>query len=78
MEWKEFKEKYSQYKDEFNGQEFNERCRVSNLMTWEAVRELIRSKKHLRLAIQRIDDRIKTLSKQLDEDLKTNPINQIK
>jgi len=65
MEWKEFEEKYNKYKEEFNNQEFDERVRVSKLMLWEAIRELIRSKQHLKDAISKIDDRIKVLSKEL-------------
>lgn len=71
MEWKEFDEKYRSFIDEFNDQEINERCRVSRLMAHEAIRELIRSKNHLKGAIANIDKRIKELTPELDRYLKS-------
>lgn len=70
MEWKQFTEKYGSYSNEFNEQSYEERVRTSRLMAYEAIRELIRSKKHLKKAINDIDVRIKELSKELDEGLK--------
>jgi hypothetical protein len=67
MEWTQFTEKYSSYGKEYNEQPFEERVRVSRLMAYEAIRELIRSKKHLHDAISKIDERIKTLSQELDK-----------
>lgn len=69
MNWKQFNEKYDSYRDDFNNQEFGERTRVSNLMIYEAVRELIRSKNHLKTALQSIDVRINTLCEELNKDL---------
>ena len=66
MNWKQFSEKYSHYKDEFNGKSLEERSKISQLMYWEAIRELIRSKEHLEKAISEINKRIKTLSEELD------------
>jgi hypothetical protein len=72
MEWKEFTEKYKGMSDEFNAQEFDERVRTSRLMTYEAVRELIRSKRFLQKALLEIDGRIKELTPELDKYLKTS------
>lgn len=68
MEWKQFTDKYGSYSDEFNDQSYEERIRTSRLMTYEAIRELIRSKKHLKDAISKIDERITELSKLLDKN----------
>lgn len=70
MEWKQFTEKYGSYSNEFNEQSYDERVRTSRLMAYEAIRELIRSKKHLKKAMDDIDVRIKELSKELNEGLK--------
>jgi len=69
MEWAEFNSRYGHYSTEFNNQSFEERVRVSKLMTYDSIRELIRSKKNLISAIEKIDIRIKELSTNLEEDL---------
>lgn len=69
MEWKQFTQKYGSYSKQFNDQSYEERVRVSRLMTYDAIRELIRSKRHLKKAMDEINARIKELSKQLDEGL---------
>ena len=74
MEWKEFTKTYGSLSKEFNEQEYEERCRVSRLMAYEAIRELIRSKKHLKDAIASIDKRIKELTPELDLHLKLNAV----
>ena len=74
MEWKEFTTKYSSYKDEFNSQSYEQRIKVSRLMAYDAIAELIRSKKHLKEAIDKIDERINTLSKELDEGIKNQSV----
>jgi len=65
MEWKQFTENYGSYSNEFNEQPLDERLRTSRLMAWEAIKELIRSKRYLKDAIDNIDNRIKELSKEL-------------
>lgn len=67
MEWNEFKAKYGHYSKEFNEQPYDERIRVCRLMAYDAIRELIRSKKHLEESIEKIDKRIKELAKDLDK-----------
>ena len=74
MEWKEFTEKYKSYKDGFNSQSYEERVKVSRLMAYDAIAELIRSKKHLKEAIDKINERINTLSKELDEGIKNQSV----
>ena len=76
MDWKKFGEKYKAFSDEFNAQDFEERCRVSRLMTYEAIRELIRAKGVLQDAIDKIDSRISRLTPELDMYLvsKDNPL----
>lgn len=74
MEWKEFTTKYKSYKDEFNSQSYEQRVKVSRLMAYDAIAELIRSKKHLKEAIDKIDERINTLSKELDEGIKNKAV----
>lgn len=66
MEWEEFSEKYKSVKDEFNAQGYDERCRTSRLTAYDAIAELIRSKKHLRDAIAKTDERIKQLINQIE------------
>lgn len=65
MEWQQFSNKFGYLKDEFNNQPIEERERTSRLMRYEAIRELIRSKKHLKDAIAKINERIKQLSDDL-------------
>ena len=72
MTFKEFIKKYEPYRNQFNDQSYEERIRVSRLMIYEAIKELIRSKQNLQDAILEVDDRIKILSKELDEGL-NNP-----
>ena len=74
MEWKEFIEKYKSYKDGFNSQSYEERVKVSRLMAYDAIAELIRSKKHLKEVIDKINERINTLSKELDEGIKNQSV----
>lgn len=72
MEWEQFRRKYSELTGEYNSQSFEERCRVSRFGQYEAIAELIRSKIYLKECMDRIDQRIATLSKFLDQDLIAN------
>lgn len=70
MDLAEFCKKYEMLKDDFNNQIYDERVRLSSFMRYEAVRELIRSKKLLYEAIEKINTRIKEIAPELDEYVK--------
>ena len=70
MEWKEFKNKYEVIKDEFNNSEFDERFKMSINGRYDSIAELIRTKDIIRESMNKLNARINTLSKSLDEDLK--------
>ena len=70
MEWKEFQNKYEVIKEEFNNSEFDERVKMSINGRYDSIAELIRTKDIIKESMNKLNARIHTLSKSLDEDLK--------
>lgn len=70
MDWKEFQERYKSVKEDFNNSEFDERCKMSINGRYDAIAELIRTKDIIKESMNKLNSRINTLSKSLDEDLK--------
>jgi len=70
MEWKEFQNKYEVIKEEFNNSEFDERVKMSINGRYDSIAELIRTKDIIRESMNKLNARIHTISKSLDEDLK--------
>lgn len=69
MEWKDFREKYSNITDEFNNQSFDERKKSSIYGQYDAIAELIRTKDIIRESMNKLNKRINTLVRNLDEAL---------
>ena len=70
MEWKEFQNKYEVIKEEFNNSEFDERVKMSINGRYDSIAEIIRTKDIIKESMNKLNARIHTLSKSLDEDLK--------
>ena len=74
MNWKEFQDKYAFVAEDYNAMPYMERVRIGNFCNAEAIRELDREKAALKedyeKQIDRINKRILSFEKSINENLK--------